>query len=396
MTFDLKSNKTETSRDRSLERAKRPSVWWTYAAASFALCAIGSYYLLRLNSVSGLKVFGSFWISGWAAAHHQNPYVAYPMTWTFQLPGQPKIVDLNLSPPALLPLFQFLALFKPDTAASVWSAISLLLFLGTAALLVHEYEAHIQHRQILWLLCGFTGLHTLAIGQDYFLFVALAVGAWILLDHDREILAGILLGLLIAAKPNYSLWAIMLVVIGRWRSSAMAVAVAGILSAVPLIVYGPGIYREWMIAVAGDPHWSQGPDVSISGIARLLGEPAAGPIASGLLVLASCALVIWKRPSLRNTSGIALSVGTLAPPVAWVHYLLLIAGPLFKKKWGPVLSLALALTLVPIWHVTSFLPMCCVAGYFFFGALRTPRRPQYQPKTGQMFAEKSDRLTVTS
>lgn len=396
MTFDLKGEIAENSRDRSRELAKRPSVWWTYAAASVAFCAVGCWYLMRLNSAGGLKVFGSFWISGWAAAHHQNPYVAYPMTWTFQMPGQPRIVDLNLSPPALLPFFQLVALLKPDTAAPVWGAISLLLFLGIAALLVHEYEAHIQHRQILWLFCGFIGLHTLAIGQDYFLFFALAVGAWILLDHDREILAGILLGLLIAAKPNYLLWALMLAIIGRWRSSAVAAAVAGILSAVPLILYGPGIYREWMIAVGGDHHWSQGPDVSISGIARLLGEPAVGPIASALLVLASCVLVIWRRPSLRNTSGIALSVGTLVPPVAWVHYLLLFAGPLFRERWGLVLSLALALTLVPIWHVTSFLPMCCVTGYFFFGVLRTPRRLQHQPNTGQMFAGKSDKLTVIS
>ena len=138
-----------------------------------------------------------------------------------------------------------------------------------------------------------------------------------------------MLGLLVAGKPNYLLWPLLLAIRGRWRSSAIAITVAATLSAIPLIVYGPDVYREWIFAIANNPHWSLGTDVSITGIARMLGVPVVGPIASGVLVLAAFLVVIWKRPSLRDTSAIAL---TVAPPLAWVDYLLLMVGPYFARS----------------------------------------------------------------
>ncbi|HKR28783.1 MAG TPA: glycosyltransferase 87 family protein [Acidobacteriaceae bacterium] len=131
-----------------------------------------------------------------------------------------------------------------------------------------------------------------------------------------QVLAGVLLGLLVAGKPNYLLWPLLLAIRGRWRSSAIAITVAATLSAIPLIVYGPDVYREWIFAIANNPHWSLGTDVSITGIARMLGVPLSGRLRNGVLVLAAFLVVIWKRPSLRDTSGIALTVGTLAPPLA--------------------------------------------------------------------------------
>ena len=238
----------------------RLGIWLTFAGASVVLLIAAILYMPLFNPQAqyGYKVFGSFWASGWAAAHHLNPYAIYPLTWIFHLPGHPgTVVDLNLSPPALLPLFEAMAWLSPAVAAKVWTLLSVALFISSGALLVWTYQGTLQHRQILWFLLGRAMFNTLWLGQDYSLMIALAVAAWVLLERNREIAAGLVLGLLwgFAAKPNYALWALLLPFCGRWRASAVAAGVAAALCALPLALYGPGIYGEWMRAVAGDPHW---------------------------------------------------------------------------------------------------------------------------------------------
>jgi len=373
------SSESVRSRERELEGAyrRRPGVWWTYLAASSVLLMAAAVYSnsLSTHGPDGLKVFGSFWASGWAASHHLNPYAAYPLTWVIQLPGHPgNILDLNLSPPALLPFFQALACFSPDVGVKIWTLVSLALYLGSGALLVHEYREHIQHRQILWFVLARAAMNMLALGQDYSVMIALAVGAWVLLERDRQLAAGIVLGLLIAAKPNYALWAVLLVFCGRWRASAVAAVVAGALCALPLALYGPGIYGEWTRAVSSDPHWFFPNEVSLTGFATRMGHARIGEGLAAALLVFACAVVVWKRPSLRNTSGIALSVGMLASPLAWFHYALLLAGPLFAKRWDLVLSLFLLLLMLPFAGFWYLLPVAYVAGYFLWEAAREPRR----------------------
>jgi hypothetical protein len=273
----------------------------------------------------------------------------------------------------MLPLFAALSFFNPNTAAEVWTFVSAFLFIGCAALLLWEYREHIQHRQILWLLLARAAMNTLGLGQDYSIFIALAVVAWVLLERDRQLAAGIFLGLLIAFKPNYVLWAVLLVFCGRWKASAVAAGVAAVLCALPLALYGPGIYGEWMRAVAGDPHWFFPNEVSITGFATRIGHPRVGQAIAAALLAGSCGVVVWKRPSLRNTSGIALSVGMLASPLAWFHYALLMSGPLFAKRWDLALSLMLLLLMLPFAGFWYLLPVCYVAGYFLFAAWREPR-----------------------
>ena len=369
MTVDLKKAVPEPAREPASGRAAaRPRrIWWTFAGAAAILTVAAVSFLPGLNTAGpyGLKVFGSFWASGWAARRHLNPYDTYPLTWVFPFESH-TVADLNLSPPAMLPLFEAMTVLAPNVGVKVWTVLSLLLFVGSAALLTRDYEEHVQHRQILWMLLWPAVLNTLWLGQDYSLFVALAVAAWILLERDRELLAGVALGVLIAFKPNYVLWIVLLALIGRWRSSAMAVGVAGVLSAVPVVLYGRGIYGEWMRAVASDPHWFFPNQVSIAGYARHLGIPLAGTVVSALLVLAACVVVAWKRPSLRDTSGLALIVGMLASPIAWFHYAWLMAGPLLRERWGIGLTVALACLVLPWGGLFYFVPLCWVMGYFFW------------------------------
>jgi hypothetical protein len=366
---------TETKTDSPQVARPRPGVWWTFAAASAVLLIAAVLYLPGFNpqATYGYKVFGSFWASGWAAAHGLNPYAVYPLTWIFDLPGHVgKVVDLNLSPPALLPLFAALAWFSPAVAVKIWTLLSAGLLMGSGALLVREYRGSVQHRQIVWLLLGQAAFNTLWLGQDYSLTLALAVTAWILLERNRQVAAGLALGLLIAAKPNYALWALLLVFCGRSRAAAVAAGVAAVLCAVPLALYGPGIYGEWLRAVAGDPHWFFPNEVSLSGLATRLGHARAGEGAAVALLVAACGVVAWKRPSLRVTSGVALSVGMLASPLAWYQYTLLLAGPLFARRWGVAMSLLLVVLMLPFGAI-FFVPVWGLAGWFLWEAWRGPR-----------------------
>lgn len=376
MAVDLEQPPVPEPSKDSPVKISRDSIWLTFAGASIIVVVAALIYLqdLNIHAHDGLKVFGSFWASGWAASHHLNPYAVYPLTWTFQLPGHPgTLADLNLSPPALLPFLQAIALLTPNVAVKVWTAISLLLFIGSAALLTREYQQHVQHRQIIWLLLGTAGLNMLWLGQDYSIFLALAVAAWLLLERNQHIAAGIVLGALIAAKPNYILWVLLLALIGRWRSSAVAIGVAAALSALPLAIYGPAVYHQWIAAVAADPHWLIPNDVSFVGIAARHGHRLIGEIAAAVLLIAACVIVLWKRPSLRDTSGIALSVAIVASPLAWYHYALLLAGPLFREKWGIALSLVLLLLMLPSIGISYSVPVSCLAGYFLWCGIRTAR-----------------------
>lgn len=343
-------------------------MWWTWAAASAVLLGAAFAYLPSFGGHAqyGYKVLGSFWASGWAAAHGQNPYAVYPLTWTFHLNGHPgTVVDLNLSPPALLPFFAAFSWVSVDAAVRIWTLVSALLIIGSAALLVAENRAHVQHRQILWFLLARAMFNTLWLGQDYSLMIALAVGAWVLLERDRQLAAGVLLGVLVAAKPNYALWPLLLVFARRWKASAVAAGVAAALCALPLALYGPGIYGEWMRAVASDPHWFFPNEVSLIGLATRAGHARAGGAAAAVLLVAACAVVVWKRPSLRTTSGVALSVGMLASPLAWYQYAMLLVGPLFAQRWSVALTLVLLILLQP-WAPAFFVPVWVVTGWFLW------------------------------
>jgi Glycosyltransferase family 87 len=374
--------KIETDAKTEIAPAERPrpGVWGTWAAASAVLLGAAFAYLPSFgpHAQYGYKVLGSFWASGWAAAHGMNPYAVYPLTWTFHLDGHPgTVVDLNLSPPALLPFFAAFSWVSVDAAVRIWTLVSALLLIGSAALLVGVNRAHVQHRQILWFLLARAMFNTLWLGQDYSLMIALAVGAWVLLEGDRDLAAGVLLGVLVAAKPNYALWPLLLVFCGRWKASVVAAVVAGALCALPLALYGPGIYGEWMRAVAGDPHWFFPNEVSLIGLATRMGHARLGEAAAAALLVAACAVVAWKRPSLRTTSGVALSVGMLASPLAWYQYAMLLAGPLFAKRWNVALSLVLLVLMLPFGKI-FFVPAGVVTGWFLWEAV-SEKPASYDP-----------------
>src|SRR6202012_1072028 len=149
--------------------------------------------------------------SGWAVRHNLNPYLEYPpLTWKPHAFGKngPPVLDLNLNPPSMLPLFSLWSRVPPLTGALTLTVISTLLFIGATGILIHRYRP--QRRQVWWLLTCSATILTLSLQQIYALLLVLCVAAWLLLESERDIAAGVLLGVLVAIKPNLAVWPLFL------------------------------------------------------------------------------------------------------------------------------------------------------------------------------------------
>lgn len=368
----------------------RQAHWGTFGFGAFYLVCGAIIAFITFgggHSEQRFKVFGSFWASGLALSQHQNPYGIFPMTYRFEdFLHHQVIVSLNLSPPTLLPFFQAISHFNPDSVIKVWTFTSLFLFLASLCLLLLEYGRQIQRRQILWLLLGATALDTMLMGQDYAVLLGCMVLGWVLIEHNRHIAAGILIGILVAAKPNYALCPIFLVLCGYTRIAKAAGVAVLAMACFSLMLYGPQVYLQWWHAIAGDPHWNLPTDVSLTGFASRLGVRIVGQILAVVLLAGTTIFVAWKRPSVANAIGLALCVGMLASPLAWLDYAIFLTPVLLRRPWNFPFSIAMVMLMLPTQmggiasHISMtainfvsliyFLPVCCIYAHFVCSAAR--------------------------
>lgn len=320
------------------------------AAAALMFWTIVAWRGLSTVGPNQLRVFGSFWSSGWAVAHHLNPYAVYPLSWHIPLHDARHgyaLVDLNLSPPSLLPLFHVLSFLAPDTAVKLWTLASAAAVFTCIALVILSPGVEVQRRQLLWLLICPALYDTLLVAEDWTFLALAATLAWFLINRNRQIAAGVFLGILVAIKPNYALWPLFLLIAGHKRTAATTALVTTVLCMVPVLLYDPAVYPQWLHAISGDQHWTFPTDVSISAFATIFGHPAVGQAVSASLVLFSCWFIFRNRPSTDAIAGIALSVAMLASPIAWMHYTLLLIPVLLSRPWDRRMTAAALLLILP-------------------------------------------------
>lgn len=283
-----------------------------------------------------LKDFGSFIAAGQAARQGLNPYAGdYPLVFRPYHPALgSEIVSPNLNPPLSLLVFEPLALFDPVVAFGVWYGLSLLLYLLALLLLARAYPGQTTPLRIAWAL-SLAGLwHTLELGQIYLPLLLATIGAVLLLRRDRPLLAGLLIGLVVAIKPNLAVWPVLLLAAGFWRAGMAGLGAAGLLSLLPLLRYPPAIYSQWFEAGAGYTGRILPINSSLPGLAERLGLPWLGIILS-LALLIGLAVWAWRyRPSSVSVSGLALLAALLAAPIAWIGYTPLLLPVFFRRNWG--------------------------------------------------------------
>jgi hypothetical protein len=324
---------------------------------SVALAAIG---LAALALASGLwatrdelpRDFGSFWASGNAANHGDDPYGVYPET--FRVDGTDRTAAPNLNPPASILALQLLAKLDLHNAHQVWRLVSIAVYGIALAALVSAYPERRSLLIVLWAvnLAGFW--HVVELGQLYVPLLALTVAAWVSLRDGRVLPAAIALGLLIAIKPNFIVWPLLLLIAGR-RDFALPslVACAGF-ALLPIVLRGPAVYESWLAATpsfedAGLSMSMIGGNFSFIAMSGRLGLWQAGVLLSAVM-LVMCALVAWRRvATLEALSGLAITSALLIGPVTWAGYSILLLPVFFCLRWTPALVLAAALLCWPFW-----------------------------------------------
>ncbi len=326
---------------------KVPQVLALYVLVLSTL-AFGVVWSLRSDD---LRDLGSFIASGRAAAQGENPYGVYPLTFVVSVPelGM-RVHSPNLNPPISVLIFEPLAELDPVTVARTWYALSLFLYIVALVLLVRANPAHSRWLRIVWAM-GLAGLwHTLEARQIYMPLLLLCVVAWLLLRQRRYGLAGILLGVLVALKPNFAVWPGLLLLAGYWRVAIPALAAAAAISVLPALVYGPRIYFDWLAASRAFTGMLL-PNASLASIATRLGVPWLGTLSAVALLLA-LAMWAWKRrPEVAAVSGLALVGALLASPLTWTGYTLFLLPALFERSWSWPEKVAAAMLAFPTFLV---------------------------------------------
>lgn len=290
-------------------------------------------------------IFGSFWEAGRAANIGANPYLNHPLV--FAPRGSLGIYETNLNSPAILPLFQIFALLPPALGAALWTGLSGALH--AACVLLLNRRLALSRIQLAWLLLPPIVINNFNLGQIYTLLLCLAVGIWLALRADRTALAGVLLGILVALKPNFALCGVALFVAGYHRAPIIAAAVAAALTLVPALLYGPEIYQQWLAAVALDRHGELFPnEISLNGFVSRAGLRApAGLVLAGLVALGGLALVWRQKPAPDLAAATGLWLGIVCAPLAWTYYLVVVMPFVVARPWSGTMILAAVMTAIP-------------------------------------------------
>ncbi|UFW68361.1 DUF2029 domain-containing protein (plasmid) [Rhizobium laguerreae] len=341
--------------------AGRSPLGLLYFAAAIGIALLSAWAIRaefpRIASDHGLWDFGAFLASGRAAAAELDPYGIYPpLTPHVIFPGF-EAWNPNLNPPISALLFQVLDLVEPTLSFRIWLAVSIASYVAAVILLLRRYSSGLEVGLIAtwaFALAGFWD--TLYLGQIYTPLVLACIIAWLRLEKGDHLVAGIMIGLLISMKPNFAVWPVLLFLAGHRTPSVVAIATAVVIAAVPLVIFGPGIYLDWLHLVATDGGRAVFlTNASFAGLAARAGIPAVGTALAVALLLSLAAWAFFRRPPVIVVSEFALLASLQASPLGWIHYTLFLL-PVLLHHWQRPWTCVTAAVLV--------IPVPVILGYF--------------------------------
>ncbi|MDX6380736.1 MAG: alpha,2-mannosyltransferase [Rubrobacteraceae bacterium] len=294
--------------------------------------------------------FDSFWRSAVALWEGRNIYDTGTL-WT------------NLNPPFWTLLISPLGLLEPLTAYRVFVLVTLLMNVGSLVWMAYELRLRLGWAVVGvgMLLLSSPLIDTLRLGQLYPVLALGLVAAWVADRHDKPLLSGCALGLVVAVKPSLApvlLWPLMR---RRWSMLGAALASGTAAMLVGLIVVGPEATLNWLRLLAIVEPAGYWENASLpSAAARFFSEnqyvepiatlPWAVPVAKvlGVGILILTAAKVRRDPEMSFWALVAASL--LFSPIAWYRYLVLL-GPgillLFARGSVAPALLLLALQFIP-------------------------------------------------
>jgi len=293
-----------------------------------------NFFSIFLVNNDMLYDFNTFVEAGRSLAAGENPY-------QYDLTG-----SRNLNPPISLFFFRFLANTDPLWALWSFRIVSLLLYLCILYILAKRYREYNSPIRILWALSMGAIWYTLWTGQIYAILLAITTAAWLLLKRNPWS-AGVLIGILAAIKPNFIVWPILLLVSGNWRSAVTSLVSFGVLSILPVLSFGPEIYRSYLDLLLAYRATELPNNITLYGISDRIGYPVLG-VALSIIVFVGLTVFVWrKRPSALETSAVALPSTLLLSPLAWIGYTIMLLPLFFSRSWSKRLTAAAILLLFP-------------------------------------------------
>ena len=341
---------------------------WRKQIAGFCIwfCA-GIFLLLVTNqalrsfnfgSQHELLDYGSLYASASLANLHTNPYLDHPLVSHIRDidrhgPATPlqgtSVKAINLNPPVVLYPFRLLARLTPDTSYAVWTSISAGLFLASIFLVLTMYPAKRLRIRILWILAMGAVWYSFQFGQIYMILLFFASLAWWALRKQNWLVAGISIGVICAIKPNFLVWPGLLIAGKSKKIGFTAFATTGLLSAVPLLLQGPVIYREWLAAVRGFNGYELPGNASLLAIFSRAGIPQLG-FAITILMLAAVTLwICFTKPETMYNSEIGIFASLLAGPISWLGYTILLIPVVYGKSMNTLTRIGCVLLCIPMW-----------------------------------------------
>lgn len=337
--------------------------------------ATGANLLASLAPDPRLRDFGLFVDSARALQTGGNPYGLFKEGVVH---GK-ALYAANLNPPVSLIVFGPLANLPPDLTFRVFQAVSVLLYVVCVILLFRAHPEHASPLRFATVL-AFTPLwQTVFFGQIYTFLLIAVVGAWLLLRRgipdevdqsailstarkdsvgmpllsrrNQQIAAGILVGVVVAIKPNFGIWPLLLLAGGYATLALSALVTAAGLSILPALVFGPRIYLVWIEALLGASKSGIGwqSNASLISIVAPLGLSGVALILGGLSVVVLLAWVWKTRPNALLVSRFGLLVPLLISTISWNPYSVLLLPIFLERRWDKLVGAAAILFVVPVW-----------------------------------------------
>lgn len=281
----------------------------------------------------GSNDWQSFVASGRAARDGLNPYAVYPLTHRAEHAGR-SFPAPNLNPPALLPVFDLFGRVPISTSFRVWQLASLVIYVGATIALVRTY-GHISPFRLLWLV-SFTPLwSTLSYGQVYALLLYLAATALLCIRRGKYCWAGLMIGVLVAIKPNFLVWPALLLIAGSYEVVACCAFAFFVVQLPSLALYGTGVFAQWVEVIRVTETAVVHANFSFWGLATRLGVPNLGLVATVVLLGFVAFWTYRRRLDPLTISMLSLPVALLASPIAWPGYALVLIPNLLSEGREP-------------------------------------------------------------
>lgn len=306
--------------------------------------------------------FRTLMVSGQAANRGENPYGIFPLTAGHLINGVMRQFP-NTNPPIILPALRAAAGFNIQSAYGIWSLFSIICFALCLLVLALQYRQYVGPLRIGWFFCGLGLWQTLIVGQIYMpLILASAIG-WVLLARRRYVLAGIIIGLIIAVRPILVLWPVMLLLSGHKRVALPAFGSTAVISLVPVALYGPGVYFQWLGA-ATDQTYGRPAD-----IAGWFGMQWLGVALSVAILAALGCWALTTHPSLSSASETGIMASLLTLPWTGAGYVLFLLPAFYSRRWSLGWWLAALLLILPPLDLGLSFPDADLVVFFYLPVL---------------------------